>query len=186
MIMLFLVSYDPMTSPSLCYDLEVSYTCIKDLSSASRAIVRRSQFNTGCTLCSDHTLTQLVKYPLSHYRTIIYCTIDDIFKLPANNGRRLLLKDRHSIMITSYHTHLFYIVAIIPNQAFHQHNKRAWRTTWGNRFFNHVYHGYHERRLYIFSEGGKGLCLKGTDLAFNVRKYYSFSDSNLKYIHSMI
>jgi len=57
----------------------------------------------------------------------------------------------------------------IPNQAFHQHNKRAWRTTWRNRFFYHVYHGYHERRVYIFSEGGKGLCLKGTDLAFNVR-----------------
>ena len=62
------------------------------------------------------------------------------------------------------------IVAIIPNQAFHQHNKRVWRApTWGNRFFYHVYHGYHERRVPIFS-GGKGLCLKGTDFAFNVRK----------------
>ena len=120
----------------------------------------RSQFNTGCTLCSGHTLLQLVKYPLSQYRTIIYCTIDDI--TASQQWPVVIAKERQSIMITSYHTHLFYIVAIIPNQAFHHHNKRAWRApTWGNRFFYHIYQGYHERRVSIFSGGLKKPMFEG-------------------------
>ena len=109
----------------------------------------RSQLNTGCTLCSDHTLMQLVKYPLSQYRTIIYCTIDDI--TASQQWPVVIAKERQSIMITSYHTHLFYIVAIIPNQAFHQHNKRAWRTTWGNRFFlSRLSRLSYTKSIYIF------------------------------------
>ena len=102
----------------------------------------------------SHAVGQIPIVPISDN----YCTIDDI--LLANNGRRLLPRRGNR----------YNVVAIIPNQAFQQHNKRAWRApTWGNRFFYHVYHGYHERRVPIFS-GGKGLCLKGTDFAFNVRK----------------